>query len=409
MKMSKPVSIGLVGVGGYAKFYLSALLDKTDSKTYRIEGIVDPFADRCPRLDELKARKIPIYETMEEFHANHSAELVTIATPIHLHCRQTCQALANGSNVLCEKPLGTRIQEAQRMIEARDQAGKFVAIGYQWSYSAAVQELKKDIMSGRLGRPIRLRTLVLWPRNESYYGRNNWAGKKDDGKGNWILDSPVNNATAHYLHNMFYVLGEQVDRSAVPVRVVAELYRANNITNYDTAVMRCVTDGGAELLYYVSHAVENERGPDFIYEFENASVCYEGRGSTIETRFDDGSTKSYGDPSENVENKLWDSMKAVHGAKTIVCGPEAASSQTLCMNGMQESMPEIVQFPKDLIRIEGEPGKRLAFVEGLADALTRCYEPGKLPSELALPWAFAGKEIDLTDYKSFPSDAYSRV
>jgi len=406
--MAKPVSIGLVGVGGYAKFYVSALLGKTDPESYRIEGVVDPFATRCTRLDELKAKRIPIYQTMEEFYANHNAELVTIATPIHLHCRQTCQALTNGSNVLCEKPLGARIQEARRMIDARDAADKFVAIGYQWSYSTAVQELKKDIMGGRLGRPIRLKVLVLWPRNESYYARSNWAGKKDDGKGNWILDSPVNNAAAHYLHNMFYVLGERIDRSEAPVRVAAELYRANNITNYDTGVMRCLTDSGAELLYYASHAVENDRGPDFIYEFENASVHYAGRGSAIEARFADGSTKGYGDPFENVENKLWDSMKAVRGAEAIVCGPEAASSQTLCMNGMQESVPEIVEFPKDLIRIEGGPGKRLTFVEGLAEVLAECYDQNKLPSELGVPWSQAGREIDLTNYTGFPSDEYSR-
>jgi len=34
-----------------------------------------------------------------------------------------------------------------------------------------------------------------------------------------VLDSPVNNATAHYLHNMFYVLGHATDASAMPACV----------------------------------------------------------------------------------------------------------------------------------------------------------------------------------------------
>lgn len=54
---------------------------------------------------------------------------------------------------------------------------------------------------------------------EFYNGRNAWAGARDDGAGTWILDSPINNATAHYLHNVLYVMGPAVDRSIRPVSV----------------------------------------------------------------------------------------------------------------------------------------------------------------------------------------------
>ena len=35
--------------------------------------------------------------------------------------------------------------------------GVFVAIGFQWSFSRAVQALKRDVMAGVLGKPKRLR------------------------------------------------------------------------------------------------------------------------------------------------------------------------------------------------------------------------------------------------------------
>ncbi|MGB9682284.1 MAG: Gfo/Idh/MocA family oxidoreductase [bacterium] len=38
---------------------------------------------------------------------------------VEFHCRQTCMALNNGSNVLCEKPVAA-VQEVQEMIETRD-------------------------------------------------------------------------------------------------------------------------------------------------------------------------------------------------------------------------------------------------------------------------------------------------
>ena len=141
------------------------------------------------------------------------------------------------------------------MIRARDEAGKLVAIGYQWSFSSPIQRLKRDILAGGLGAPRRLRSVCLWPRDEVYYTRNDWAGRQRAADGSWILDSPVNNAMAHDLHNMLYLLGPSIDRSAQPVEIVAELYRANDIENFDTAALRVRTTSGAEVLFYGSHAI----------------------------------------------------------------------------------------------------------------------------------------------------------
>ena len=168
-----------------------------------------------------------------------------IVTPIHLHAEHTCFALRNGANVLCEKPLaGTLIDalamhEAQR--EASERGGPFTAIGYQWSFSQAVQSLKRAILSGSLGRPVRMRTMVHQPRPIGYFRRNDWAGRIRTPDGHSVFDSPVNNASAHFLHNMFYLLGATRETSATPAWVQAELYRANAIENYDTAALRCRT------------------------------------------------------------------------------------------------------------------------------------------------------------------------
>src|SRR5438552_251290 len=86
--------------------------------------------------------------------------------------------------------------------------------------------------SPHLCRRKRMRCMVLGPRDEAYYNRNRWAGALRDAHGNLVLDSPANNACAHYLHNMLYVLGDVIDRSDPPATVTAELYRAHAITNY---------------------------------------------------------------------------------------------------------------------------------------------------------------------------------
>ena len=136
--------------------YLAALLENKEQPNFRLVGSVDPQPRRCPQLAELRALDIPVFETLEEFYRRHRADLAIIASPIHFHCAQTCLALARGSCVLCEKPAAGTVQEVQRMREAERAAGRWVSVGFQWSFSAAIQALKNDIRAGMYGRPRRL-------------------------------------------------------------------------------------------------------------------------------------------------------------------------------------------------------------------------------------------------------------
>jgi len=395
------VSVMLVGIGGYGNIYVDALLGNPGRDDFKVVGVVDPRPEGCRNLNRIKEMGIPIFSSMEGFYADLKADLAIISTPIHFHCSQTCYALSRGSNVLCEKPVSATIQEARQMMEARDRARKIVAIGYQWSYTDAIRALKKDIQSGLFGRPRRFKTIVLWPRNRDYYSRS-WAGKLRDAEGRWILDSVANNATAHYLHNMFFVLGRQEDVSARPAQLTAELYRANEIENFDTAAVRVFTEEGVELLFYVTHAVTETVNPSFCFEFEKARVVYgslEGKGDGILAIFDDGTCKAYGNPERETIKKLWTTIEAVKGKQHAVCGIEAATSHTLCINGMQESVPSIPHFPGNLIKYDEIT--KVTWVEGLNDVLKACYREGKMPHEIGVEWARAGNTMDLRGYQYF--------
>src|SRR5439155_12631452 len=240
-----------------------------------------------------QSRGVPIHPSVQSLLAEAEVDLLMIATPIHLHAPQTCLALQRGTNVLCEKPLAGTLADAVRMWHVQLSAKAFAAIGYQWSFSDAVQSLKRDIMNGVLGKPIRLKSIVFFPRPQMYFRRNDWAGRIRTIGGDGVLDSPVNNATSHFLHNMFYVLGRTRETSAMPQSVQAELYRANQIENYDTAAIRSRTECGAEILFYTTHAAPDRRGPKSHFEFEKAIVEFDANGDgQFIAHFHDGRTKS---------------------------------------------------------------------------------------------------------------------
>lgn len=369
----------IVGAGGYGATYLKPLLDGLYPKAV-IEGIVDPFVRSCALYDRISEAGIPLFDTMEDFYRNHSADLAVISTPTYLHCEQCLCALQNGSHVLCEKPAAPTANQVQEMIEAEKKYGRFIAIGFQWSFSDAIQTLKQDILDGKLGNPIRLRTMIQWPRTHAYYSRGGGWGGRQILNGKPVYDSIASNACAHYLHNMLFVLGKEMHSSAMPETMQAECLRANPIENFDTCSLKMHFKEGYDAFFIASHATESTRNPIFSYEFSKAVVTFSAdEGSEIIARFADGREKNYGNPfNEERVKKLTDCMHCVENNRTPVCTVSTAYPHASLIDRLQEHI-EISPFPADLLCEDAE--KTRIYVDGLSDVMDHAYQNDFLFSE----------------------------
>jgi predicted dehydrogenase len=402
MTPDRKTRVALCGIGGYGETYAMELLRRGPERNTVFAAAVDPAAERSGVLAEIQARSIPVFASLDGMGERMVPDLVVVSTPIHLHAAQSILSLRNGSSVLCEKPLAATLQDARLMAEAARRAGRMLEVGYQWSFSPAVQAMKQAIMAGRFGRPLRLKTLVLSPRNSAYYGRAAWAGKVRTPAGEWVLDSPVNNAHAHYLHNMLYLLGHATDGSATPLSVQAELHRANDIENYDTAALRVALAGGVEMLFFATHAVNVRLGPIACYEFEQATISYQAQaGNVFEARLKTGERIRYGDPDDNQMRKLWRTVEAIQaGEPSSLCGAPAASAHTACVAAAQKC--ETTPFPKEFLCSTSEANATQTWVPSLPAAFAQCYNLNLLPSEIgSIPWAVPGSTVDVSDGATF--------
>lgn len=390
--------VALVGIGGYGNWYVNELLKNAAQHGIQFAAGIDPAPERCSRYNDLKEAGIPIFPDLETFYQSETADLVIICAPIHLHRPLSILALSKGSNVLCEKPIGATLEDAQAMMEAEQKYGRFIAIGYQWSYTDAILALKRDLLAGRFGKPLRFKSMVLWPRSHAYYHRNNWAGRIRSVDGVWVLDSPVNNAAAHYLHNMLFLLGKSLELSARPDSLQAELYRANRIENYDTASMRVMTEENIPLLFTTAHPIQHDCGPLAHYELEDAVIEYPSETEEFIVRFRNGQVERYGSPTVTSANKIWQAAEAVHTGNPVVCSIRTALPHMMCVLGAQEA--GVKDFPQEMVKLqEKEDGDRLTWVEGLEDALVKSYKQDQMPSEMGeYAWAEASPKIDLHKY-----------
>ncbi|NGP45180.1 Gfo/Idh/MocA family oxidoreductase [Bacillaceae bacterium SIJ1] len=393
--MKQKISVVLIGISGYGNKYVNLLLDQYENAF--IKGVVDIHPERSEAFDRIQAEGIPVFQSLEAFYNKHTADLAVISTPIHLHAKQACEAMEHGSHVLCEKPATGDINDLDHMKKVQHATGKRIAIGFNLSYTDTVQELKSDIRQGAFGKPLCFKNIVLWPRTPAYYTRSAWAGKAFGPNGEKIMDSVANNATSHFLHHMYYLLGPEAEESARLKDVTAELYKANDIETFDTCAMRAHTLDGVEILYFASHAVQQVVQPIFHFKFEHATVIHDmnqGDGARIEARFADGTMKSYSTPNEHSFAKLQVCFEAIRGERErILCGLDAATPHVQTIDAMHRSVPDIPAFPPEMIHVEQHD--KLVWVPELQETLVRCFNEEKLPSELNVPWSKAGKTMTL--------------
>lgn len=376
----KHCKVLLCGIGGYGITYVNALLDDT-SGLYDFVGCVDPYPEKCTRYAEIVARGIPVYGTLEEFYKEQDAELCVICTPIHLHVPMMVYAMEHGSHVLCEKPLCGDERQIDALIVVRERTGRNVSIGFQWAHAAEMLDCKKDILRGIYGAPVLLKTIVLWPRNTEYYTRGiGWAGKMRAKDGSLIRDSVANNATAHYLFNPYFLLGETIDRARMPDSLESHTWRANPIETFDTAIIRGKFVTGGEVVYVGSHAVDRVRGPHFVYRFENGTITYRNDGHlyaelTAGTYADGKTTHDYGDPFSDDTRKLRIAAEnVVNGTHDTPCSIEAAAVQTKIIAAVHEQNPEAAVYPPERVYVGKYNDKPAVICRGLYEELNAFYD-----------------------------------
>lgn len=372
----------LVGAGGYAELYVDWFLKNKDPEI-QLEGIVARSIARSSRCKEIQAAGIPIYGTLDAFYEEHEADLAVIVTPTYVHLEQCLCAVRHGSNVLCEKPAAPTTEEVETMIRAEQITGKFIAIAFQMSYCNAIQKLKQDILDGVLGKPLSLKSIVLWPRTRSYYTRSSGWGGKIFRDGKLLLDSIAANACGHYIHNMFFLLGENMNSTISPERVEAECLRANDIENFDTCVLRMTTQQGVRIYFAGTHAVNKTQNPVFEFQFEKGTVTCEMDGdSLLKAQFADGTVKVYGDPQGDDLSKLKACIEAVKTGEKPICTCQTAYNQVALVEALYENV-KITDFPRDMVHLDGDQ----LYVDGLFETLCKAFESEAMLSEMGCSYA----------------------
>lgn len=84
------------------------------------------------------------------FHSD--VDGIIIATPVRTHYQLAKQALLHGKHVLVEKPLTASVAEAEELVALAEKQQRILMAGHTFEYNPAVNELRKLVQSGDLGK-----------------------------------------------------------------------------------------------------------------------------------------------------------------------------------------------------------------------------------------------------------------
>jgi predicted dehydrogenase len=122
------------------------------TRNARIQLVAGSSRDEGRRQRFAARTGVPTYADWAELLAREEPELVSIATYAPVHAEITRACAARGARaVYCEKPIATRLCDADRMSAACAKAGTLLVVNHNRRFNANLRRLRDFVAGGGLG------------------------------------------------------------------------------------------------------------------------------------------------------------------------------------------------------------------------------------------------------------------
>ena len=155
----RPLRAAVVGLGMMGRNHVRVWDEMVDD--VELVAVADPDAAAVQRATT--GRRARGFQDTERMLAEEAPDLVSIVAPTSLHLPVTIAALRAGANVLVEKPIAATRDEAIKMIEAAERAGRMLTVGHIERFNPAIRELQRRLAEGELGRIFQITATRLGP------------------------------------------------------------------------------------------------------------------------------------------------------------------------------------------------------------------------------------------------------
>lgn len=162
---SERLAVAVVGVRGRGMSHVGAFAGRKDTEiTYVCDADRDIGESRCKEIGKRQGREPVFVQDLRKVLEDKSVDIVSIATPNHLHSLQAIWSIQAGKDVYVEKPVSHNVSEGRRVVEAARKYGKICQTGTQSRSNPGMIEAIKYVHDGNLGKLLVARGLCYKSR-----------------------------------------------------------------------------------------------------------------------------------------------------------------------------------------------------------------------------------------------------
>lgn len=169
------LKVGILGGADIAfRMFMPALMEVEYAECV---GVASNNEEKRNRFN--KQYGVNTYNSYEEIIENKNIDAIYIPLPPALHYKYAKLALEAGKHVLLEKPSTTDYELSKELVDIAKRNNLVIQENYMFQYHSQVEEIKKIISSGRIGKVRLFKSSFGFPRR----GENDFRYNKELGGG----------------------------------------------------------------------------------------------------------------------------------------------------------------------------------------------------------------------------------
>ncbi|OWA07184.1 oxidoreductase [Streptomyces sp. CS159] len=370
-----PVPVVLAGARGHGRWHVANIRRLERAGLVRLAGI----CELTPLTEEEAQGELP--DQSADFGAlldSTGARIAVICTPIPTHTDLALTAARRGVHLLLEKPPAPSYAEFRRMADGVAEAGVACQIGFQSLGSHAVPAIRELVAQGAIGEVVGIGAAGAWVRDEAYFRRAPWSGKRRL-NGADVIDGALTNPLAHAVATALALGGTA--RAEDVTGIETELSHANDIEADDTSCVRIGTARGHRVTVAATLCAERADEPYVLVHGSSGRVTFwYKQDRVLLQRGGHGPEEFHHDRTDLLEN-LVDHLAT--GAPLLV-PPDGTGAFMRVVEAIRRA-PDPEPLPEAAWR--RVPGEERRVVPGVDALVVAAAETLSLYSELGAPWA----------------------
>ncbi len=191
------INAAIVGLGRWGQ----NLVNSIQGKSNKIQIAAGATRTVATAADYAKKQGFPLYDSYQRVLADPNIQAIIVATPHTQRVEIITAAARAGKHVFTEKPLALSQRDANACIAACSEHNVTLAVGYNWRFQPALQEIKRMLDDGRLGKLLHIEGNFCGP-SVYRFGADHWRLNPEEGPAGGMTGRGV-----HVVDAMLYLAG----------------------------------------------------------------------------------------------------------------------------------------------------------------------------------------------------------